>query len=137
MNLTTALHSLFVDMRFQAAITVIVLDFLFGIASAVKLHKFRLSYIADFARNDVAFKLAPWAVLYVAAKFAGDQQIVIPGIDLDTIQNAFYVAIIAAWAGSLLNSLRDIGVPVASALPDGAAGDENAPPPPDSGPPPK
>jgi hypothetical protein len=118
-------------MKFQAAIVVIVLDVAFGTLSALKLHSFRLSYFSDFARNDIAFKLVPWAGIYVAAKFAGNQQLVIPGVDLDTAQTAFYVAIMAAWSGSLLNSFRDLGVPVAKTLPVAVAGDENAAPPKD------
>lgn len=129
MNLTTALHALFVDMKFQAAIVLIVLDFTFGSLAALKTHTFRFAYWADFARNDIAFKLAPWAVIYVAAKFAGGQQLVIPGVDLGVAETAFYVAIVAAWSGSLLNSWKTLGVPVAKALPPVFTGNERTPPP--------
>ena len=131
MTLTSALHALFVDMRFQAAIVLIVLDVAFGVLAALKLHTFRLSYFADFGRNDIAFKLLPWAGLYVAAKFAGDQQLVIPGVDLDSAQNAMYVAIVAAWGASLLSSFKELGIPVARDAPPSLAGEENAAPPKD------
>ena len=131
MNLTTALHALFVDMRFQAALVLIVLDVAFGTLAAFKTHTFRLSYFADFGRNDIAFKLAPWAVLYVAAKFAGNQQLVIPGVDLDLAQNAMYVAITAAWAASLLSSFKNLGIPIVREAPKEIAGQENAAPPKD------
>lgn len=125
-SLVGALRAFFSDLKLQSAVVLIVLDFGFGVWSALKQGTFKLSYIADFARNDVAFKLAPWGVLYVGALFAGNQQLVIPGIDLGVAATAFYVAIMAAWAGSLATSLKEIGVPVAADLPKAVAGPENA-----------
>lgn len=111
MNITTALHALFADLKLQAALAVIFVDFVLGVICAVKLNTFRLSYIADFAKNDVLEKLVPWGVLYVASKFAGHQQIVIPGIDLGTAAMAIYVVIIGAWTGSIASSLAQLGLP--------------------------
>lgn len=128
MTLVQALHALFVDMKFQAAVVLIALDVIFGVTAALKTHSFRLSYLADFGRNDIAFKLAPWAVIYVAAKFAGDQQLLIPGVDLNAAETAFYVAITAAWAGSLLASFKTIGVPGVKEMPAEVAGPEPKPP---------
>lgn len=120
-----AFTAFFSDLKFQAAVVLIIADFAFGVGAALKRHAFKLAYVADFARNDVAFKLAPWAVLYIAAEFAGNQQLVIPGIDLGTAATAFYVAITAAWAGSLISSLKEIGVPIVLKAPDSIAAAEN------------
>jgi hypothetical protein len=134
-NLTTALHALFVDLKFQAAVVLIILDVAFGSLAALKSRTFRFAYWADFARSDVAFKLAPWAMLYVAAKFASGQQLVIPGIDLAAAATAFYVVIVVAWSGSLAGSLKELGVPIAKALPALFTGKEQIAPPPAPPPP--
>lgn len=129
MNLSQAIHAFAVDLKTQAALVLIVCDFAFGVLAALKLGRFRLSYVADFAKNDIAFKLVPWAAIYVAAKFAGGQQLVIPGVDLGVAETAVYAVIVAAWVGSLLGSLDDLGFK----LPPIIAGAEKPPPP---GPPP-
>jgi hypothetical protein len=112
MTLVDALTSVFSGLDFQTAIAVILLDVALGTIAALKKGKFRLSYFADFARNDVAFKLLPWVGIAFAAQLAGEQQIVIPGIDLGVIAGAFYVGIMAAWTGSLLSSMKDLGMPI-------------------------
>lgn len=109
MTFSHALHAFFVDMKLQIALVVIFVDFVFGILAALKLGNFRLSYFADFGRNDVLFKLVPWLVIYVASKFAGHQQLVIPGVDLGVAAMAIYVASVAAWTGSISNSLAELG----------------------------
>lgn len=125
MNLSQAIHAFAVDLKTQAALVLIALDFFFGVLAALRLGRFRLSYIADFAKNDIAFKLLPWAGIYIAAKFAGGQQLVIPGIDLDVAATAAYTVIVAAWVGSLLGSLDDLGFK----LPPFVGGPEKPPPP--------
>lgn len=125
MNLSQAIHAFAVDLKTQAAIVLIALDFVFGVLASLRKSQFRLSYIADFAKNDIAFKLLPWAGLYVAAKFAGDQQLVIPGVDLSVAETAAYAVIVAAWTGSLLDSLDDLGF----RLPPFVGGPEKPPPP--------
>jgi hypothetical protein len=111
MNITIALHALFADLKLQTALVVIAVDFILGVLAAVKLNTFRLSYMADFAKNDVLEKLVPWGVLYIASKFAGHQQLLIPGLNLGTAAMAIYVVIIGAWTGSIASSLAQLGLP--------------------------
>jgi hypothetical protein len=142
LTLVHALQAFFVDMKFQIALVVIFVDFVLGVIAALKLATFRLSYIMDFGRNDVLFKLVPWLVIYVASKFAGHQQLVIPGIDLGVAAGAVYVAMLAAWTGSILTSLSELGFSTVDRsraalatrygkFPLWAAGPENAAPPKD------
>ena len=141
MTIAHAIQAFFQDLKLQTALVVVFIDFVLGIIAALKLGKFRLSYVGDLARNDVLFKLLPWMVVYIGAKFAGHQQLVIPGIDLNVAADGLYVVIMAAWAGSLLASLAELGLPVTNAkaalnarvgkFPQWAAGSENAAPPKD------
>lgn len=132
MSIVQALTSVFSGLDFQAAVALIALDFVLGVIAAWRLGTFRLSYVADFLRNDVAFKLLPWASLAIAAQFAGSQQIVIPGLDLAMIAGAVYVAIVAAWVASILGSLKGAGLPIPD-IPgqNSVIADENAAPPKD------
>lgn len=111
--------------RITAAL--VVLDFVLGVAAAVKLGVFRLSYVADFLRNDVLGKLVPvfavWAVTHLVGDFT------VGGLEL--IEESASGLAIAALAGSALNSLRDLGL--AKTMPDEVAGpDPAAPDPPAS-----
>jgi hypothetical protein len=133
----------FHDGKVEGALVAIVLDFVFGVLAALKLGTFRLSYVGDFLRNDVLFKLVPYFVLYSGSLLAGHQRIVISGLDMGTAAGAVYVAIMAAWVGSILGSLRQLGfsipgVPAPSPAPSVPAktrvaelltGPENPPPP--------
>jgi hypothetical protein len=107
------------DGKVEAALVVVALDFVFGVLAAFKLKTFRLSYVADFGRNDILFKLVPYFVLYSAALVAGGQDILIPGIDLGVVAGAAYVGFMAAWVASVLSSLQDLGIaPVISGITD-------------------
>lgn len=108
MNYTEALRSFFEDDLLGVALLLIALDFLLGTIAALKARNFRLAYIADFARNDVAFKLVPWGGLYVGAKLAGDQDWLIEGLDLGLVAGTFYGGIVLAWVGSIGNSIREL-----------------------------
>lgn len=115
MTLSHALYAFFADLKLQAAVVVIFVDFVLGVLAAWKQRNFRLSYLADFGRNDVCFKLIPWLVIYVASKFAGQQQLVIPGLTLGTAAMAVYVTITTAWAASIASSLSILGLPATGA----------------------
>jgi len=116
------------DGKVEAALAIVALDFVFGVLAAFKLKTFRLSYVADFGRNDVLFKLVPYFVLYSTALLAGGQDILIPGIDLGVVAGAAYVGFMASWVASVLGSLQDLGI--APAIP-GITSAENAAPPKD------
>jgi hypothetical protein len=99
------------------------LDFLLGLFAGVKAGEFRLSYIADTFRNDVIGKILPYYTLWAALH--------ITGIDwsiggLDVIEEAAGGVVIAAFVGSVLNSLRDLGL--AQSMPDTVAGPDPATP---------
>lgn len=132
MSLVQILVAFAHDDKLKIALIAIFLDFVFGVAAAFKVGNFRFAYVADFLRNDVAFKLAPWLVLYAAAAVAGGVDIVIPGLDLGVIAGAAYATIIAAWTASIIGSLNELrlaGAPQTVAV--AVAGSENAAPPKD------
>jgi hypothetical protein len=116
MTVSLALHALFVDMKFQAALVLIFLDFVLGVCAAVQHGTFRLTWIADFAKTDILFKLVPWAALALAAIYAGQQQLVLPFVDVGTFAGALYAAIVTVWASSILKSLADLGLPLPAPL---------------------
>jgi Bacteriophage holin family len=118
------------DTKVHVALLLVVIDFILGVAAAVKAGTFRMSYVADFARNDILFKLLPYFALYAAAIVAGHEDIVIPGLDFGVFAGAFYALIVAAWVGSILSSLTGFGLKIPTRSPKAAtalAGNENTP----------
>lgn len=109
--------------RITAAL--VVLDFVLGVAASIKLGAFRLSYIADFMRNDVVGKLLPLYAVWAVTHLVGDFQV--GGLEL--IEESTAAVAIGALSGSVLNSLRDLGL--LGNLRDEVAGpDPSAPDPP-------
>lgn len=108
------------DPKVRALFALIVLDFLLGVFAAIKRGEFRLSYVADFMKSDVAGKLAPYALLVLVLRLAGD--IEIPGLPLGLIETGAFGLIALAMAGSVMSSLKDLGI--APKLPDSIAGPE-------------
>lgn len=129
MNLGTLLHQFFADGKVYAACAAITVDLVLGVLASLKLGTFRLSYVSDFLRNDVLFKLIPYFVLYSAAIVAGNTGIVIPGVDVGDAAMAAYAIVMAAWAGSIISSLAQLGI--GAGTPKVLAGAENAAPPKD------
>ncbi len=127
------LHQFFSDDKVVVIFVALALDFILGVLAAFKVGNFRLSYVADFLRNDIAFKVVPYFVLYAGALVAGQQDIVIPGLDIGVIAGAGYATVIAALVGSILNSLNELRFsPTATQTATTAlAGSENAAPPKD------
>lgn len=119
-------HAFFNDERVQVVLLLVAIDLLLGVIVALKKGDFRLSFVADFARNDILGKVAPFAVLYAGYKYAGSADIVIPGFDLEVAMNAAWVVVLAALVGSLLGSVKDLGL---QQLPAPLAGDDPATPP--------
>jgi hypothetical protein len=118
-------HAFFEDTRTQIVLLLVVLDLLLGIGVSLKNKDFRLSYVVDFARNDLLGKLLPFAVIYAGYKYAASADIIIPGVDLEVIMNAMWVLVLAALVGSLLASLKHFGFTM---LPDFVAGPDPATP---------
>lgn len=116
------------DTKVHIALLLVLLDFIFGVGAAFKLGIFRMSYVMDFMKNDILFKLVPYFALFAAAEFAGNEDMVIPGLDLGLIAGAAYAGLLAAWVGSILNSLAELRLPSGNqtAL-EAVAGDEKDP----------
>lgn len=113
-------HAFFEDTRVQVALLVLVLDFVLGVIAAVAAGKFRLSYIGDTLRTDVLGKVLPFFVLYAGYLYAGSADLIIPGLDLEVLMNAAWVVVLGALGGSVLNSVRDLGL--FGSAPDAIAG---------------
>ena len=103
-------HRFFEDTRTQVIILLVILDFLLGIVAALKIGNFRLSYVSDFLRSDMVFKVGGFAIFYAGYVFAKNADIIIPGLDLEVLMNGAWAIVVLAMAGSLLNSLRDLGL---------------------------
>lgn len=84
-----------------------VLDFLLGLYAAYKTRTFRLSYVADTFRNDVVGKILPYYTLWAAVH--------VTGIDwsiggFDVVEETAGAVVIAALLGSVLASLKELGL---------------------------
>lgn len=108
------------DDKLKLVIGLIALDFIFGVADALKAGAFRLSLVADTLRKDVLGKVFPWFVLYAADKASHAAGIVGP-IDISTFETGAWVAVTAALGASILNSIRGLSN---ADLPEAIAGDE-------------
>jgi hypothetical protein len=96
------------DNKLEIVLILIVVDLILGICAAVKMKSFTLSYIGDFLKRDVLFKVVPWFTLYSAGKLTtGDA---IPGIDFETLANGAFGIIVAALVGSIGSSLLQLGL---------------------------
>lgn len=118
-------HSFFEDARVQTLLVLIALDLALGVIASIYMKNFRLSYVADFARNDLLGKVLPFAVIYAAYKYASGVDLVIPGLDMEVVMNGVWAIVLAALVGSLLGSLKNLGL---SKLPEPVAGPDPATP---------
>jgi hypothetical protein len=128
MTLNEAVLDFFKDDRLAWVLLLLVLDLLLGVGVALYGKSFRLSYLADFARNDLLGKVFPWFVLYLGYKFAPNTDIVIPGLDLEVAMNAAWAVLLAALVGSILGSLKGFGVPLVKDAPQSIVGPDPASP---------
>ncbi len=120
------------DAQLKIAVILIFLDFVFGVLAAFHHGNFRASYVADFLRNDIAFKLVPWFFLYGGSKVAGHVDILIPGLDLGVLAGAAFATLAAAWTASILGSLAELRLPGSTqTVTTAVAGAENSAPPKD------
>lgn len=125
--MSSFVHAFLADTRVQTIFLLIALDLGLGVLASLKNKDFRMSYLSDFLRNDVLPKVVGFAVFYAGYKFAKNQNIIIPGVDFEVLMNGAWVIVLAALGGSLLNSLRDLGLG-ASVLPDAVAGPDPSSP---------
>lgn len=129
MGIGNLLHAFFEDTRTQIALLLVILDVLLGVVAVFvdDTQGFRLSYIADFMRNDVVGKVLPFFILYGGYKYAANADIVIPGLDLEVIMNAAWGVVLLALGGSLLKSLSDLGLFGDNSPPQLAGNDPSSP----------
>jgi len=118
--MNTLLHAFFEDTRVQIALLLLAFDFGLGTIAGLATGKFRLSFLADTLKTDVLGKVLPFFLLYGGYVYAGSADIVIPGFDLEVLMNAAWAIVLLALTGSVLNSLRDLGL--ATKTPDTIAG---------------
>ena len=122
MSITDILSSFAHDKQLGLVLFLIAADFVLGVLAAFNLGTFRLTYIANFAHNDLLKKVVPWFAVYALDKASHAANIVGP-VDFSQVATAAFVAVVAAMVGSLLSSLNDLGL----SLPPIVAG--HAPPP--------
>jgi len=116
-------HAYFEDTRTQVLLLLVVLDLVLGVAAAVFTNKnFRLSFVGDFARNDLIGKALPFAVVYAGYLYANNADLVIPGLDMEVVMNGAWGIVSLALVGSLLSSLRDLKIPILINMPDETSG---------------
>jgi hypothetical protein len=108
------------DGKVDWIVLLVVLDFLLGVFVALKARTFRLSYIADFLRKDVIFKIGGYLVIYAGAVYAGEAEILgVPELDLGLLAGGAYAVVLAAMAGSIFNSVAELGL-----IPGGGGGED-------------
>lgn len=116
MNVSQWLVTFMHDDKLKTVLVLIAVDFILGVAAAVKGGTFRLSYVAQFAKDDLLGKVVPWFVLYAAALVAGHTTI-LPGVyDIGDAASTLWGIVVAALGGSIIKSLGDFGVPVPKVL---------------------
>jgi hypothetical protein len=119
MSITQILASFAHDQQVGVVLSLIVADFILGVAAAFKLGTFRLTYLANFARNDLLGKVFPWFVVFALDKASSGTGIVGP-IDWSQANTVAFAAVTLAMAGSILKSLADFGVTLPAALAGGS-----------------
>ncbi len=112
MDITAILSSFAHDKQLAVVISLIFADFILGVLASFKLGTFRLTYLSNFARNDLLGKVVPWFAVFALDKASHAANIVGP-IDWSQISTAAFAAVTAAMVGSILSSVADLGLPSA------------------------
>jgi phage-related holin len=120
-NITQILSQFATDKQLAVVLVLVVADFILGVLAAVKAGTFRLTYISNFARNDVLGKVVPWFAIFALSKASSDAGIVGP-IDWNQANVVVFGLVTAAMAGSILSSIADLGFPITPALSGHAVG---------------
>lgn len=97
------------DDKLKIVLVLIAVDFILGVTAALKTNTFQLSYLANFAKDDLLGKVVPWFVLYSAALVAGHQTILGSVVDFGDLADVTFGIVTAAMAGSIYKSLTDLG----------------------------
>lgn len=102
------LHTFTSDAKVQALVLLVVLDLILGCTAALVKGTFRLAFVADFLRNDILGKIVPYFALWAAVHVGGDVNL--PGTSFGLLEEGAFGIAAAALTGSLLSSLRDLGL---------------------------
>lgn len=119
MTVDQIIHAVASDSQTQTVLVLVALDLVLGVLAALKMRTFALTYVANFARNDVLGKAVPFVVVEAAAVVTGSTSILTDRIDLTNIAHGMFGLVVAAMVGSVLTSLTDLGFDV---LPPALAG---------------
>lgn len=109
------------DPTVRLVAALILLDFVLGVAAAVKARTFRVGWLSDFLRADVLAKVVPYFAVWGAVRVSGDLELAGYGL----IEEGVGAAVVLALGASVLNSLRDLGL---HSAPDAVAGSDEPPP---------
>lgn len=124
MNLSELIRAFADDPGVRIAAVLVALDFVLGVTAAVVRRTFRIGWLSDFLRRDVLGKLVPYFALWAAVRVSGD--LTIPGFEIGAIEEGANAMLVLAMTGSILNSLRDLGL--LRSAPDAVAGSDTPPP---------
>lgn len=116
MSISDILHQFATDTQTKTILLLIGADLILGVLAAFKAGTFKLTYVANFARNDLLGKVVPFFAVDALAMVAGSTDVVIPGLDLSIVADGMFVAVTAAMVGSLVSSLTDLGVALPASL---------------------
>jgi hypothetical protein len=112
LTLQQIIHAVATDTQTTTVLGLIILDLVLGVLAALKTRTFALSFVANIARNDVLGKAVPFFAVDAFAVVAGQSHIVVDQLDLTNIAHGMFVVIVAAMAGSVVSSLKDLGFDV-------------------------
>lgn len=104
MNLGQLLHLFVADTTVRIVGALIALDFVLGVAGAVKKGTFAVGYLHAFLIDDVLSKLVPWFALYAATKVG------LSGGMFEGIRDATFGFVTGAMGASILASLGELGI---------------------------
>ena len=115
MSITAILASFAHDKQLALVLSLIVADFVLGVLAAFKAGTFRLTYVSNFARNDLLGKVVPWFAVFALDKATSGAGIVGP-VDFSHAATIAFGIVTLAMAGSILSSLADLGISLPAQL---------------------
>lgn len=109
--MVSAFHQFVADTKVHILLLVIAVDLAVGVLAAIKAKTFKLDYIGQFLKDDVAFKVIPYFFFYFGSLIAGNQNaVVIPGLDMSIIAGGIYALVMAQMVASIIGSLKELGI---------------------------
>lgn len=103
MDLGVLLHLFVADATVKTVAALVAVDFVLGVAAAVKDGTFAIGFLHGFLISDVLAKVVPFFAIYAAAK-VGTSDAWFSGL-----RDAVFAAVAAGMTASILKSLSDLG----------------------------